>query len=140
MNISAALAVSGAILLAAPIQLAALEHSVPRIDVDKHCRAAEKTNGQLLGGVPSSDFFTSCVRDEQVAREQLVRVWATLPAPTKARCVQPLVFSPTYMEWRECVEMDREVELRRAEDQKEATKNGGTDGKSGLRKKLLIRP
>jgi hypothetical protein len=49
------------------------------------------------------------VKDERSAREAMVRAWVQMPASTKALCVQPMVFSASYIEWRECVEMEGHV-------------------------------
>jgi hypothetical protein len=54
------------------------------------------------------------MNDEQTAREQLVKDWATYPVLAKARCVQPKAFLPGYVEWQSCIEMTRDViKLRR---------------------------
>jgi hypothetical protein len=54
--------------------------------------------------------------DEQGAREQLIKNWATYPASDKTRCVQSMDYSPSYVEWLTCAEMARDVRKTRKED------------------------
>src|ERR1700688_3184071 len=60
----------------------------PTIDIQKTCR---ESSSALIGltGSDSQDTFSSCMNDEQTARDQLVKDWATYPAPAKTLCVQP---------------------------------------------------
>ncbi|AMN39718.1 hypothetical protein [Rhodoplanes sp. Z2-YC6860] len=106
----AALALSGAIFLATTVSLMAMDNGIPKIDVEKRCRASQHTSEKILGTVPSPNAFDACLRDEQAARGALVRSWANMTAATKALCVQPMVFSASYIEWRECVEMEGHVQ------------------------------
>jgi hypothetical protein len=53
--------------------------------------------------------------DEQMAREQLVKDWATYPALAKSRCTQTKEFLPGYVEWQTCIEMTRDVIKMRKE-------------------------
>ena len=108
-----ALAFSSAIFLATTIPLTATDAGVPKIDVQKRCRASQHTSENILRTLPSSDAFDACVRDEEAARVALVRAWETMPASTKALCVQPTGFSASYIEWRECVEMERDVQAQK---------------------------
>jgi hypothetical protein len=60
-----------------------------------------------------SDTFGSCMSDENDARNQLEKDWATYPASDKARCIQPKEYTPGYVEWLTCLEMDRDVRVMR---------------------------
>jgi hypothetical protein len=55
------------------------------------------------------------MNDEQTARDQIVKDWATYPALAKAQCVQPNEFLPGYVEWQACLEMTRDVITLRKE-------------------------
>ncbi|WP_157100199.1 hypothetical protein [Rhodoplanes sp. Z2-YC6860] len=100
-----ALVLSAGILVGTTMTLAAMENAVPKIDVERRCHAAQHTNEKMLGAGSSSQTFEACLKDEKLARDAMERAWAELPASTKALCVQPKVFSASYIEWRECVEM-----------------------------------
>jgi hypothetical protein len=78
---------------------------LPSIDVQKLCHAAEGAMA-ALGGEPLK-VFDACVSDEQDARTQLLKDWATYPSPDKATCVRVKDFQPSYVEWITCVEMAR---------------------------------
>jgi hypothetical protein len=79
----------------------------PTIDIQKTCR---ESSSALIGltGSDSQDTFSSCMNDEQTARDQLVKDWATYPAPAKALCIQPKEYLPGYVEWQSCLEMTRD--------------------------------
>jgi hypothetical protein len=62
-----------------------------------------------LTGNDNQDNFSTCMSDEQTAREQLVKNWATYPALAKEQCVQPMEYLPGYVEWQACLEMTRDV-------------------------------
>jgi hypothetical protein len=53
------------------------------------------------------------VSDEQAARDQLQKDWASFPASDKARCIQPKEYLPSYVEWLTCLEMTRDVRAMR---------------------------
>jgi hypothetical protein len=80
----------------------------PTIDIQKTCR---ESSSALIGltGSDSQDTFSSCMNDEQAARDQLVKEWATYPTPAKALCIQPKEYLPGYVEWQSCLEMTRDV-------------------------------
>lgn len=103
-----------AVTLAVMPPSAAKDAGSPRIDLQRLCRATGYETAELLGA-GGQDLFNTCMQDEQAAREQLTKDWATLPALAKARCVQADEYLPGYVEWLVCVEMTRDVIKMRKE-------------------------
>jgi hypothetical protein len=97
-------------LVAASTALAK-DGSLPKLNVENGCRASEKALAAATG--TTSDTFGSCMSDENDARKQLEKDWATYSAPDKARCIQPKDYTPGYVEWLTCIEMDRDVRALR---------------------------
>ena len=114
MPVHAIVALSAAIVLAANLQAVAEDSGIPNIDLDKHCRDSQRTTEQMLG-TPLPDAFETCKKTEQAARDQLVKVWETVPASVRAQCAQPKAYSPSYVEWLTCGEMERDVRKLRKE-------------------------
>ena len=80
----------------------------PTIDIQKTCRENVSALGTMLGGEIQQNMSV-CLMDEQAARDQLVKDWATYSALAKARCVQPKEYLPGYIEWQTCLEMTQGV-------------------------------
>ena len=99
---------TAAIMLVATFPSVAKDSRPPSIDIERTCR---ESSSALIGltGNDNQDNFSTCMSDEQTAREQLVKNWATYPALAKAQCVQPKEFLPGYVEWQACLEMTRDV-------------------------------
>jgi hypothetical protein len=105
---------SAAILLATAFAASAKDGSLPRIDLEKVCRASEKEINAVFTDI-NRDVFAACMSDEKTAQEQLVKDWATFSASDKARCVAPRDYLPSYVEWSTCIEMTRDVRRMRKE-------------------------
>ena len=119
--------VSAALILASA-SAAALDRGVPTIDIQKGCRAAEAELTSLFG--TQSDAYKSCLSDEQTARDELVKDWATFSAPVKATCVRPTEYLPSYVEWQACLELTREVlKVRKAASETVGESTGGNSAK-----------
>jgi hypothetical protein len=103
-----ALATAAIIILGAASPSLAKDSGPPNINIQKTCR---ESSSALIGltGNDRQDSFSACMSDEQAARDQLVKDWATYPALAKAQCVQPKEFLPGYVEWQSCLEMTRDV-------------------------------
>jgi hypothetical protein len=74
--------------------------------------------------------------DEQAARDQIVKDWATYPAIAKERCVQPSEYLPGYVEWQTCLEMTKDVVKMRQDREKNgsAPTTVGQSSKSSKRR------
>jgi hypothetical protein len=103
------------VILAFPMIPAVGETSVaagpPQIDIQKTCQA---TGSALYfnAGDPAADLKT-CMSDEQAAREQMIKNWATYPVRDKSFCAQPAQYMPSYIEWLTCFEMERDLKTIR---------------------------
>src|SRR6516165_10290191 len=80
----------------------------PTIDIQKTCRENISALSTGLGGEINQDLQV-CLADEQAARDQLVKDWATYSALAKSRCVNPKEYLPGYIEWQTCLEMSQGV-------------------------------
>jgi len=105
----------------------------PTIDIQKTCR---ESSSALIGltGSDSQDTFSSCMNDEQTARDQLVKDWATYPALAKTLCIQPKEYLPGYVEWQSCIEMTRDVIQLRKDQAASAPADSHASGQSSSRR------
>jgi hypothetical protein len=79
---------------------------IPAIDVRKTCRLS----GAVIGTVASQkDDNDSCIKSEQVARDDIVKQWAEFSRSERAQCMNAKVYLPSYVEWVTCLEMQRDV-------------------------------
>ena len=87
---------------------------LPSIDLQTLCHSSERT----MGGhsEDSTRTFDSCMGDEQEAREQLLKNWATYPSSDKTLCMRATDYLPSYVEWITCAEMAKD--LRRIRNEK----------------------
>jgi hypothetical protein len=100
----------------------------PTIDIQKTCRESSSALVGLTDN-PKGDL-DSCLSDEQAAREQLTKDWATYPALAKRLCIQPKEYLPGYVEWQSCIEMTRDV-IQLRKDQAASAPADSTSGQSG---------
>jgi hypothetical protein len=132
MSTRSKIALSAAIVLGAILGAAsasvAKDGGPPTIDIQKTCRESSSA----LIGVTGSDAqdFSTCMNDEQSAREQIVKDWATYPALAKTQCVQPKEFLPGYVEWQSCLEMTRDVINLRKEQAASAAASSNASAQS----------
>ena len=89
----------------------------PTVDIQKTCRENTAALSTALGSDIGQDLKV-CLMDEQAARDQIVKDWATYPAIAKARCVQPNEYLPGYVEWQTCLEMTKDVLKMRQDREK----------------------
>src|SRR5215470_13100241 len=93
------------LVLATQVLLAAAS-GPPKIDVRATCRASQDKLVKLQGQSRRTTF-DRCRRRQDDALEQLKTNWASYPAATRARCVQPKSYRPSYVEWLDCLEAER---------------------------------
>src|ERR1700751_679051 len=74
---------------------------VPAVDVNKTCRLEAMQNGGV-----SSDL-SACVRDQQDARDELLKRWNSFSAGDKSICtgMASTSYLPGYVELLTCLEM-----------------------------------
>ena len=102
---------SVAIILAAVSAALARDGGLPKLNIESSCRASANAVSASTG--TTSDTLDSCVSDENDARKQLEKDWAMYQASDKARCIQPKEYTPSYIEWLTCLEMNRDVRVTR---------------------------
>jgi hypothetical protein len=85
--------------LVAPVLIAAGKASVPQLDVRATCNSRGTT--ELSG----SD---ACLRDERGARQELVRLWPTVPADVRRSCLDEVRIggAASYVELLTCSQMN----------------------------------
>jgi hypothetical protein len=103
--------ISVAIVLAAASTALAKDGGPPKLNTESGCHASE--NAMVAATGTDSDTYGYCMSDENDARKQIEKAWATYPASDKARCIQPKEYTPGYVEWLTCLEMERDVKVMR---------------------------
>jgi hypothetical protein len=106
--------ISGAIVFMAASAALSKDGGLPEIDLQKQCRATQKSTDELTG-TKNPNAFDTCINNEQSAREKLVARWATISALDKTSCVHPTDFSPSYLEWLGCIDTRVYVQKMRTE-------------------------
>jgi hypothetical protein len=128
----------GAILGAASASVAksasaAKDSGPPTIDIQTTCRESASALTGLIGN-DNQDNYSTCMSDEQMARDRLVKDWATYPALAKTFCVQPKEYLPGYVEWQSCIEMTRDVINLRKQQAASTTAGSNASRKSSSRR------
>jgi hypothetical protein len=107
---------SAALVLWATAAVAA-DDRLPNIDLQKRCAARTQALGDNSGDKSiTAKTFDSCMKSEQEARAALQAAWKDIPARYKASCIQPNVYSPSYMEWISCLELQIDIKNLRAKN------------------------
>jgi len=117
-------------VLGTHILLVAASGGPPQADIQATCRDSER---DLLAAFGNTITGTAeqCVKQENEALEVIKKNWATYGADAKVLCVQSGVYSPSYVEWLTCLEMDQDVKRIRTENAKAAQANAnGAETKS----------
>ncbi len=113
------------IIFANTSPVSAKDGGVPNIALEKRCRASQKATDQLMATANPGASFDACMKSENAARDTLVKMWTTIPASVKALCINPAAYSPSYVEWVTCSEMQSEVtKLRKGQPVSIETSNG----------------
>jgi hypothetical protein len=93
----------------------AKESDVPKINLDQRCRDSQRVMEMLGTNTSTVDVFQGCKTGELQALKQLGDEWPNIPSNVRSRCIVPTQFSPSYIEWQACVEVDRDVRQIRRE-------------------------
>jgi hypothetical protein len=103
MFIRSRIIISGAIVLVAASAALSKDGVLPKIDLEKQCKKTQNATDALTGRI-NPDAFDLCIKNEQSAREKLIERWATIPASDKIGCIHSTDWSPSYLEWLECID------------------------------------
>ena len=104
----------------------------PTINIQKTCNENIRALQTLLGN-DIQQTAEVCIEDEQTARDQLVKDWASYPALAKSRCIQPQEYLPGYIEWLTCLEMTRDT-LQMLKARESSTSTNTATGPSSKRR------
>jgi len=109
---------SAAIVLLTGLAPAASDNlAPPKIDLEKRCRTSAKSTQTLMGS-GSTDAaekaYKSCMASEKEAQKAILAAWKDIPPSYKSFCVRPNVYSPSYIEWIACLEMQMDVKRLRS--------------------------
>jgi hypothetical protein len=79
---------------------------VPRLNVSPSCRAAASV------AIADSQSFDGCMKDEDSARQELVKVWQTYPVADRGRCSSEASLGgvDSYVDLLVCLQMTRDAE------------------------------
>ena len=127
-----AVAAAVIVLGAASASLAQGRGGPPTINIQKTCNENIAALRTLLGN-DIQQTAEICLQDEQMARDQLAKDWASYPALAKSRCIQPQEYLPGYVEWLSCLEMTRDTLQMLKERESSSTTNTAT-GQSSKRR------
>lgn len=108
--------------------LIAVASGPPSIDVQKMCRSSASAMVSISGD--SANDYQTCLSDEQAARDQLAKDWASFPARDRSFCALPTEYLPSYIEWLTCFEMEREVGKIRTEQPDEQSPSAPAGAKA----------
>jgi hypothetical protein len=114
MHVRSRIIIAGAVVLIAASAALAKDGVLPKIDLEKQCQKTQNATDALTGQ-KNPDAFDLCVKNEQRAREKLIERWATIPASDKASCIHSTDWSPSYLEWLECIDTRVYVQTMRKE-------------------------
>jgi hypothetical protein len=103
--------VAAAVMFSAASMALAKDSGPPKLNLEYACHASEKAVSAIFS--VTFDIYGSCMTDEQAARDELEKDWASFPASDKARCIQPKEYLPSYVEWLTCLGMARDVKAMR---------------------------
>src|SRR4051794_29580704 len=79
--------------------------AAPELDVGPSCHAATRLH------LADGQSFSTCMRDETDARDELAKKWAGYSGSARSRCSAEVRIGgdPSYVELLECLEMDKTV-------------------------------
>ena len=85
--------------------LVPVNEQVPTLNVTVSCRAA------ATAGMAADESYQSCMSDEQSARQELLRSWASFAASDRSRCTTEASGDglPSYVELLVCLQMSRDA-------------------------------
>lgn len=80
--------------------------TVPAFDVSTSCKGAASVQ------VADSQTFSSCMKDEETARTQLLKSWQSWPASERAQCADEASSGgpPSYVDLLVCLEISRDAD------------------------------
>jgi len=114
------------LIVGSPVITRAASANVPTVDIAATCRESEKAITNMFG-LNNQQTFDRCMTLESDARAEIDRNWRGYTAGGRQRCVNTMVYLPSYVEWLTCLEMEQHVEALRRNNAA-ATEPATTDG------------
>lgn len=76
---------------------------VPKFDIARSC----KLDLAATAGLSVDQSLTSCIKDEQRAKQQLAGQWSKFPAPSRTSCVsqESIGGTPSYVSLQTCLQI-----------------------------------
>jgi hypothetical protein len=99
---------TGAAALVFYVFAVAAEGRLPSIDVQASCAASAKAVFEATGDKTVATA-ENCLKQENEARNQLMKRWDTFSSADRAQCIDPKAYMPSYVEWLTCFQMRQEV-------------------------------
>jgi hypothetical protein len=115
MSTKTKIVLAAAAVLGATLAASAKNGGLPMIDIARTCHANTDALATSLGGEISANF-DSCMADEKMAREEIIKNLASYPASAKSLCMQANQYLPSYTEWLVCLDMTQAVMKKREQD------------------------
>ena len=113
MMLKSMVVLSAAAMLSTTV-LAVAKDELPRIDAEKYCRVRAQSSGEMMGDKSAAArAFETCMESENKSRDALAAAWNDIPPAYKASCIKPEVYSPSYLEWISCLELNIDVKILR---------------------------
>jgi len=116
------------LIVAAPGVASAASSGVPTVDIATTCRESQKAIVSIFGP-DTQQTLGNCLKQENEAREQIVKNWLDFPAGGRQRCINTTGYMPSYVEWLTCLEMEQQVLELRKRSNPAATNPATTDGR-----------
>jgi hypothetical protein len=82
----------------------AAEQRLPSIDIQASCAASAKAVFEATGDKTVATA-ENCLKQEDEARNQIMKSWDTFPSADRTQCIDPKVYMPSYVEWLTCLQM-----------------------------------
>jgi len=105
------------LIAAAIVSLLFAADSVPELDLEPGCRAAEKLN--RVPGMSEGATHDVCIRGEVSARRELRENWASYPPDVRERCMVEATQNamPSYVEALVCIRVALDPENKTTVDE-----------------------
>jgi len=115
------------LIVALPNVASAASAGIPTVDIGTTCRESDKAIASIFGP-GTQQTFDNCMKQENDAREQIVKNWKSYPSGGRQRCVNTTGYMPSYVEWLTYLEMEQSVDVLRRNNPA-ATKPAMTEGR-----------
>jgi hypothetical protein len=95
---------------------------IPTVDLSVTCQplntpsADDGKKGRKRAAKRKQAPDDACLKSEHAALDDIIKQWRQFSREDRTRCVTPHLYSPSYVEWLTCLEMQRDVRKLRQEN------------------------